>query len=104
MSKKNLHAGVILDFYTITSHQTLDRIARNCPRALSAFIHLMSRADNEGNILLQKSQITDDLSESFVKFKNDLRALARESLLEWHQMGDHLHVTLALPGEMNEGA
>lgn len=93
-----------MDLYTITTHQTLDRIARNCPRALCAFIHLMTRADNEGNVSLQKQQITDDLSESFAKFRNDLRALAREELLEWHQMGNHLHVTLALPGALNDGA
>lgn len=93
-----------MDIYTITTHQTLDRIARNCPRALSAFIHLLSRADNEGKITLQKQQITNDLSESFAKFRNDIRSLAREELLEWHQMGDHLHVIIALAGALNDGS
>jgi hypothetical protein len=92
-----------LDLYTITTHQILDRIARNCPRALSVFLHLLNRADNEGNLVLHKKQITNDLSESFAKFRNDLKALARADLLEWHQMEDRLHITLALPTSLDDG-
>lgn len=85
-----------MDLSTITTYQILDQIARNCPRALSVFIHLLSRADSKGIVRLEKRQITNDLSESFAKFRNDLRALARENLLEWHQMGDYLHITLSV--------
>ncbi len=92
-----------MDISTIITHQTLDRIARNCPRALSVYIHVTTRANPEGRVSFQKQQIIDDLSESFAKFRNDLRALAREDLLEWHQMGSYLHITLALPQEMNNG-
>lgn len=93
----------LLDLYTITTHQTLDRIARNCPRALSAFIHLLTRADDEGNVTLEKKQITDELSESFACFRNDIRSLAREDLLQWHQTANSLHITLALPGAFHDG-
>lgn len=92
-----------MDIYTITTHQTLDRIARNCPRALTTYIHVLARANDKGSIALEKNQITNDLSESFTKFKNDLRALARETLLEWHQMGNYLHITIALPGQFDDG-
>lgn len=92
-----------MDLYTITTHENLDRIARNCPRALSAFIHLLCNAKDNGSVILQKRQISDAMSESFTKFRNDLRSLARENLLEWHQMNDTIHVTLALPESFEDG-
>lgn len=95
---------MLLDLYTITTHQTLDRIARNCPRALCTFIHVLTRADQEGIAVLEKKQIVEDLSESFAKFRNDLRSLAREDLLEWRQIGSYLHITLAMPENIDDGA
>lgn len=92
-----------MDLHTITTLHTLDRIARNCPRALSTFVHLICRINNEGKAVLQKQQIVNDLSESYTKFVNDIRALARENLLEWHQMGNTISVTLALPEVDNDG-
>lgn len=93
-----------MDLAAITTYQTLGRIARTCPRSLTTYIHLLCRADQEDKVVLEKKQITDDLSESFAKFRNDLRALAREDLLEWHQMGNFLHVVLASPGDLRDGA
>lgn len=90
-----------MDLYTIITHNTLDKIARNCPRALSCFVHLLTRASDEGKVIFHKQQIIDDLSESYVKFKNDLRSLAREDLLEWHERNGALHVILALPKELD---
>jgi hypothetical protein len=93
-----------LDIQTITTLQTLDRIARSCPRALSTFVHLLCRVNNEGKVSFRKEQIINDLSESYAKFRNDIRSLARENLLEWHQKGTSLHVTLALPDVDIDGA
>lgn len=72
----------------------LDQIGRHCPRALTTYITCMVRASESEKITLMKEEIVYDLSESFVKFRNDLKSLAREGLLEWHQMGDHIHITL----------
>lgn len=97
--------GDLLDQFdhVITTSKTLYSIAKNCPRSLSTFIHIKSRVDNRGKVTFQKKEIMNDLSESFAKFRNDIRALAREDLLEWHQMGDYLHITLAAQGPENDG-
>lgn len=79
--------------------ETLDRIARHCPRALSAYLMLAIRADEDGQVSIHKDQINKDLSESYIKFRNDIRMLARENLLEWHEIDDRLHIILVLPEE-----
>lgn len=72
--------------------EVLDQIGRHCPRAMSVYALCLGRADDEGKIMFTKSDIAKDLSESYCKFRNDLKALAREGLLEWHEIGEHLHV------------
>lgn len=75
--------------------EVIDQIGRHCPRAISTFAICMGRIDGESKAILHRREITEDLSESFCKFRNDLKALAREGLLEWHQMDQFLHVTIA---------
>ena len=74
--------------------EVIDQIGRHCPRAISTFAICAGHSDHECKAVLHRKQITEDLSESFCKFRNDLQALAREGLLEWHQMGEYLHVTI----------
>lgn len=88
-----------MDLYAITTQQQLDQISRNCPRALATYTMILAKACYEGKASFTRKQVTHDLSESYVKFRNDVRALARQDLLEWHEMGDTLQVTLALPEE-----
>jgi len=75
--------------------EIIDQIGRHCPRAISCYVICLGRADADHNVVFRREEITTGLSESYCKFKNDLRALAREGLLEWHEMGYYLHVTLA---------
>ncbi len=74
--------------------EILDQIGRHCPRAMSIYALCLGRMDDEYRVVLTKEEITRDLSESFCKFRNDLKALAREGLLEWHEMGERLHVII----------
>lgn len=74
--------------------EILDQIGRHCPRSMSLYALCLGRMDDEGNVMFSKKEIRDDLSDSYCKFRNDLKALAREGLLEWHEMGDNLHVTI----------
>ena len=75
--------------------EIIDQIGRHCPRAISCFAICMGRSDDEWNLVFRREEITNGLSESYCKFRNDLKALAREGILEWHEMGDYLHVTIA---------
>lgn len=70
----------------------LDQIGRHCPRAMGTYALCLARTQEFNKLVLSKKQIRDDLSESYTKFKNDLKALAREGLLEWHEEGDFLTV------------
>lgn len=72
----------------------IDQIGRHCPRSMSIYAICLGRMDSENKITFSRKEITEDLSESYCKFKNDLKALAREGLLEWHEMGNYLHVII----------
>lgn len=72
----------------------LDQIGRHCPRAMATFAMCAARANENNKIIFTKEQITDDLSESYTKFKNDLKALAKEGILEWHEKQGHIVITI----------
>lgn len=75
--------------------EIIDQIGRHCPRAISTFAICLGRMDENSKAIFHRREIVEDLSESFTKFRNDLKALNREGLLEWHQMESFLHVTVA---------
>lgn len=63
----------------------LDQIGRHCPRAMGTYALCVARMNTINKLVLSKRLINEDLSESYTKFKNDLKSLAREGLLEWHE-------------------
>lgn len=76
--------------------ETLLQISEQAPRSLVAYLILKNNANEDGHVLLTKKRVTHDLSLSWTKFNNDLRALCRLGLLEWHLHRDgHLTITLA---------
>lgn len=80
--------------------EVIDQIGRHCPRAMSVYVLCFGRMDENNSVSFTKDYIVNDLSESYCRFKNDLKSLAREGLLEWHEMGTNLHVIL---GDNNVG-
>ena len=80
--------------------EILDLIGRHCPRSLNTYLMCLGHSNEEGKSIFSKQQIAQDLSESFAKFRNDLKALAREGLLEWHEMGGYLHIHLVKSNEL----
>jgi hypothetical protein len=83
-----------MDLYTLTSQEILERISRHCPDALSIYIQCINRADKEGVIFFSRSLVEVDMSESWAKFRNRLKKLALENLLEWHPFRGGISVTL----------
>ncbi len=83
-----------MDLYTVTSQEVLDRISRHCPEALSAYLQCFNRADDQGNVVFTKQQVEVDMSEKWAKFRNNIKKLALENLLEWHPIKGGLSVTL----------
>lgn len=86
-----------MDIYTISTQQNLDLVSRHCPRALSTYTICICHADDDGRAFFSKKTITEELSESYVKFKNNIRKLALEFLLEWHENEAGISITLVLP-------
>jgi len=88
-----------MDLHAITSQEILDRISRHCPGSLSTYLQVINRVNNAGEVQFTKKQIEFDMSETLTKFRNNLKKLALENLLEWHPVLDGLKVTLALDHE-----
>lgn len=84
-----------MDIYAVTSQEVLDRISRHCPDALSAYIQCINRANKEGNIFFSKDLVEINMSEEWRPFRNKIKKLARENLLEWYPFNDGISVTLA---------
>lgn len=85
-----------MDFYAITTQRTLDQISRHCPRALYTYTICVSRVDENGRLFLTRDQIRNDLSESYTKFRNNLRALAQEDLLSWGEINNGISIEMYL--------
>ena len=83
-----------MDFYTLTSQEILERLSRHLPETLSTYFQCINRADKEGTIFFSKDMVEVNMSESWPKFRNDIRKLARENLLEWHPFDKGISVTL----------
>lgn len=84
-----------MDIYAVTTQEILERISRHCPEALSAYIQCLNRADNEGKIFFSRTMVDVDMSDDWRLFRNNIKKLARENLLEWHPIDKGIHVTLA---------
>ena len=84
-----------MDLYAITSQQVLDRVSRHCPSALSTYLQCINRADAEGKIYFSRQMVENEMSGGWTKFKNQIKKLAIEDLLEWHPFSLGIAVTLA---------
>jgi len=84
-----------MDFYSITTQEILDRISRHCPDALSAYLQCINRANDEGSIFFSRELVEVNMSEDWHPFKNKIKKLARENLLEWHPFDSGISVKLA---------
>ncbi len=84
-----------MDIYDIEAQEVLERISRHCPEALSAYLQCINRADEKGIIFFSKKCVEVDMSEEWRPFRNKIKKLARENLLEWCPFNDGISVTLA---------
>lgn len=83
-----------MDIYKITSQEILDRISRHCPEALSAYLQCINRIDSDGMAFFSRDTVEIDMSENWHSFKNNIKKLSRENLLQWLPFNDGISVTL----------
>lgn len=91
-----------MDLYAITSQEILDRISRHCPESLSAYLQCINRANAEGEVFFSREFVEIDMSEGWTKFRNQIKKLAVENLLEWHPFNSGIAVTLAALDDNDE--
>jgi hypothetical protein len=91
-----------MDFFAFINQEVLGALSRHCPRAISTYLQCINRADKNGKVFFSEETISIDMSESCTKFRNDLKALARENLLEWHPFNGGVAVTLFWPEDQDE--
>ncbi len=84
-----------MNLYALNTQEVLDRISRHCPQSLSAYIQCINRADKNGHVFFSREIVENEMSERWAKFKNNIKKLALEDLLEWHPFNLGVHVTLA---------
>lgn len=83
-----------MDLFNITTQEILERISRHCPDALYAYLQCINRASN-GQVFFDRELVEIEMSLPWSKFKNRIKKLALENLLEWHPFNDGIAVTLA---------
>ncbi len=88
-----------MDLYAITSQEVLERISRHCPQSLGVYLHCINRADSQGKVFFSRSLVEVDMSEGWTKFRNQIKKLAIENLLEWHPFNNGISVTLVAQDE-----
>lgn len=83
-----------MDFKDIRTQEALERISRHCPTALSTYFQCLNRSDDEGTVFFTKEKVDIEMSESWPKFRNQIKQLARENLVMWHPFNNGISVTL----------
>lgn len=86
-----------MDLYFISTQEILERISRHCPEALCAYLQCLNKVDKNGYVNFTREEIEVAMSEDFRGFRNNIKKLARENLLNWAPMDDGISLSLALP-------
>ncbi len=85
-----------MDIYALNTQEVLERISRHCPQALSVYLHCLNRVEKDGQeVYFSRDMIEQQLSESWTRFRNNIKKLATENLLEWRLEEHGINVTLA---------
>lgn len=84
-----------MNMFSITTQEILERISRHCPDAMSAYLQCLNRSGSDSKVFFSKDFIEVEMSDNWLSFRNKIKKLARENLLEWHPVEDGISVTLA---------
>ncbi len=80
---------------SLNGQEILTRISKHCPDAMHVYIQCLNRANEDGIIHFSRQLVEIDMSEGWTKFRNSIKKLAQENLLEWHPLDNGISVTLA---------
>ena len=69
---------------------------------MGTYLQCFNRANRDGSTFFSKEMVDKEMSESWTKLKNNIKKLALENLLEWHDFNKGISVTLANLDEIDE--
>ena len=77
-----------MDKIEAVDFETLDRISRHCPQALTTYLSCVLHSRGEQQTTIDRQYVEDIFLISWTKFKNHLRALTAEMVIHHHVLGD----------------
>lgn len=80
--------------FSKTTENTVIKIADEAPRALSTYFLLLSDANKAGECWFSRDYIENTVTRSWIKFRNDIRALASLMLIRFWITEDTIRVEL----------
>ena len=83
-----------MNIYSVGVQDVLDKISRHCPEALTVFLQCINRMDDCGTFHFTRNLVEDEIGISWTRFKNHIRKLSTENLLEWHTIDEGIAVTI----------
>jgi len=84
-----------MDLSQLTTLEILERISRHCPSSLHAYLYCLIKADSSGKAFFSRQYVELQLSEGWAKFRNQIKKLAVEGILEWHPFNDGIAIVMA---------
>lgn len=84
-----------MDIFNLDTQEVLERISRHCPECLTVYLQCINRANEDGVVVFTRTQVDVQMSEDWRRFRQHIKTLARENLLEWQPLDGAIHVTLA---------
>ncbi len=69
--------------FSLTNENTVIKIADEAPRAMSAYFLCLTDSNRAGSACFTKDYIQNTLTRSWIKFRNDIRALANICLIRF---------------------
>jgi hypothetical protein len=72
----------------------LAQIADHCPKALSTYLDLWRRKDDENKLNISKHDIRNEYLKTLTRFKNDCMLLAKECLINVDESPNFLSIEL----------
>jgi hypothetical protein len=86
-----------MDSFSLADKHVFLQIADTAPRAVAAYFMCLNNVDSYGRVSFSKEYITAVKGHSWIKFKNDLKALAALSILNFYEESNQVLIEMLQP-------
>jgi hypothetical protein len=86
-----------MDSFSLADKHVFLQIADTAPRAVAAYFMCLNNVDCYGRVSFSKEYITEVKGRSWIKFKNDLKALSVLGILNFYEENDWAIIEMLQP-------